>query len=51
MASYRRLIALCIGQRPDQVDGLLEQLYQVFSEEEGEIQKDGNADVIMTGME
>ena len=34
MAGYRRLIALCIGQRTDQVDGLLEQLYQVFQEEE-----------------
>jgi transcription factor MBP1 len=49
MAGYRRLIALCIGQRPDQVDGLLEQLYQVFSEED---QNDsGGGDVVMTGME
>jgi hypothetical protein len=36
MVGYRRLIALCIGQRTDQVDaGLLEQLYQMFIEEEG----------------
>ena len=49
MAGYRRLIALCIGQRPDQVDGLLEQLYHVFSEEDA--QKDGTGDVVMTGTE
>jgi transcription factor MBP1 len=48
MAGYRRLIALCIGQRPNQVDGLLEQLYLVFSEEDG--QKEGG-DVVMTGTE
>jgi len=46
MAGYRRLIALCIGQRPDQVDGLLDQLYLVFSEEDGP--KEGG-DVIMSG--
>jgi hypothetical protein len=36
MIGYRRLIALCIGQRTDQVDAaMLEQLYQMFIEEEG----------------
>ena len=36
MVGYRRLIALCIGQRTDQVDAaMLEQLYQMFIEEEG----------------
>jgi transcription factor MBP1 len=49
MAGYRRLIALCIGQQTDQVDGLLEQLYQLFSEEEG--QETVVEDVVMTGME
>jgi transcription factor MBP1 len=48
MAGYRRLIALCIGQRTDQVDGLLEQLYQLFNEEEV---KEKSGDVVMTGTE
>jgi hypothetical protein len=48
MAGYRRLIALCIGQRTDQVDGLLEQLHQLFSDDETQ---DGTKDVIMTGTE
>ena len=49
MAGYRRLIALCIGQRTDQVDGLLEQLYQVFQEEEA--LEATTKDVVMTGTE
>jgi hypothetical protein len=55
MAGYRRLIALCIGQRSDQVDGLLDQLAQVFSEEEANnaaaaAGQDGG-DVVMVGQE
>jgi transcription factor MBP1 len=52
MAGYRRLIALCIGQRTDQVDGLLDQLAQVFSEEEANAAaaQDGG-DVVMAGQE
>jgi transcription factor MBP1 len=46
MAGYRRLIAVCIQERTEKVDGLLEQLFQVFSEEEK-----GTEDVVMTGTE
>jgi len=48
IAGYRRLIALCIGQRTDQVDGLLEQLYQLFQEE---AQEETTEDVVMAGTE
>jgi hypothetical protein len=48
MAGYRRLISLCIGQRTDQVDGLLEQLHQLFTDDETQ---DGTNDVIMKGTE
>ena len=57
MAGYRRLISLSVGQRPDQVDGLLEQLYQLFMEEEAQQQQQQQQsaveteDVIMAGNE
>lgn len=52
MVGYRRLIALCIGQRTDQVDaGLLEQLYQMFIEEEGPQGGQIQDDVPMAGGE
>lgn len=50
MARYRRLIALCIGQRADQVDGLLEQLYHIFMEEEMQEVR-STEDVMMGGAE
>ena len=46
MVKYRRLIALCIGQRTDQVDGLLEQLYQMLNDDDA-----GQEDVVMAGTE
>jgi transcription factor MBP1 len=52
MVGYRRLISLSTGQRMDQIDGLLEQLYQMFSEDEqsqqGQVESE---DVVMTGTE
>ena len=51
MAGYRRLIALCISQRTDQVDGLLEQLYQLFQEEEAQEAGTMTDDVVMVGTE
>jgi hypothetical protein len=53
MAGYRRLISLSVAQRPDQVEGLLEQLYQLFMEEEPQqqAQAQGTEDVVMTGTE
>jgi hypothetical protein len=51
MVGYRRLIALCIGQRTDQVDaGLLEQLYQLFIEEDAQPGQNQD-DVAMAGTE
>jgi hypothetical protein len=51
MAGYRRLISLSVAQRPDQVEGLLEQLYQLFMEEEAQHQAQGTEDVVMAGTE
>ena len=50
MVKYRRLIALCIGQRTDQVDGLLEQLYQMLSDDDAG-QEGAGEDVVMAGTE
>jgi len=33
MVGYRRLIAICIGKSTDQVDGILDQLYQLYMED------------------
>lgn len=51
MVKYRRLIALCIGQRTDQVDGLLEQLYQMLNDDDAAGQDGGADDVVMAGTE